>query len=233
MSISEVLQGLAAILGIFYTIRIYRQARDKYPVFRYDQHSTSNQEDWRWRLPDEELNLILEEDKEVSRIHIPVHFLFFEKLCIYAGFIAAVFVIYLYGLLIVRDAGLPEYFIGLLFVFLSVALLNVGSRVSSISLHRSHLVVAESYALFLKRFYLYKHSQQLEFTGKVESIFELTMDHEAPGYNLYIIRRYLFIFRTKRKLILSINQSQGSWLVAGLEYWRDHSGVQSGSAVNS
>ncbi|NGZ28772.1 MAG: hypothetical protein G8345_18015, partial [Magnetococcales bacterium] len=150
MNIGEALQGLAAILGIFYTIRIYRQARDKYPVFTYQQHSAGNQADWRWRIPDEELTLKLEEKDEVSRIHIPVRMLFFEKMCIYAGFVGAMLVIYLYGLLFVRDAGLPEYMIGLLFVFLSVALLNVGSRVSSISLHKNHLVITESYALLLK-----------------------------------------------------------------------------------
>lgn len=26
--------------------------------------------------------------------------------------------------------------------------------------------------------------------------------------------------------LLSLNQSQGSWLVEGLEYWRSHAGLQ-------
>jgi hypothetical protein len=53
---------------------------------------------------------------------------------------------------------------------------------------------------------LRSHSPTLRFEGKLESVFELTPDHLEPDFKLFI---------------LHANESQGSWLVAGLNHWRE------------
>lgn len=218
------LKATVAILGVVHVIGIYYQAKREHPVFHYGEHSSANKDDWRWRKPDAQLALKLEDDEQKSCLQIPLQLLGFEKGCIIAGYLCSLFTLYLYGLLLMRDAGLPEYLIGGIFIILSLALINVGNRVSSIALYPEHLVIIEPYAFILKRTIIYKHDPRLKFEGKSQSVFELTIDHKEPDFTLYIKRRYFYIFTAQRNLIMSLNQSQGSWLVEGLEYWRDHAG---------
>ncbi|MEN9868597.1 MAG: hypothetical protein RL748_4187 [Pseudomonadota bacterium] len=219
------LKLLAAVGGIFYVIQVWRQAQAKHPVFSYDQHSLPNETNWRWRKPDVELGMQLRDDPQKSTLHLPVHYLGFEKVCIVIGALGALFVLYLYGLFVVRHDGIGNYLGGLVFVFLSLALLHVGSRVSTLTLFQDHLVVVVQYAFVLKHTYVYQHSVHLDFSGKPESVFEMTVDHKEPDFKLYIKRHKRWLFSGKRRFIVSANQSQGSWLVAGLHYWRDHAGI--------
>lgn len=225
------LKATVAVLGIAHVINIYRQAKREHPVFHYDQHSVANQDDWRWRKPDAELGLKLEDDEQKSCLYIPLQLLRFEKGCIVAGYLCGAFTLYLYGLLFMRGAGLPEYLIGGIFIVLSLALINVGSRVSSIALYPDHLVIAQNYAFVLKRMIIYKHQPGLRFEGKLQSLFELTTDQRQADFKLYIKRRYFYIFTAQRNLLMSLNQSQGSWLVEGLEYWRERAGLQKTKAA--
>ena len=110
------------------------------------------------------------------------------------------------------------------FIILTIALINVGGRVSSIALYPEHLVIVQNYAFILRRIIIYQHQPRLTFEGKSQSVFELTIDHKEPEFKLYIKRRYFYIFTAQRNLLMSLNQSQGSWLVEGLEYWREHAG---------
>lgn len=220
----DFIKATVALLGAAHVINIYRQAKREHPVFHYDQHSTANEADWRWRKPDAELGLKLEDDEQKSCLHIHLRLLGIEKVCIIAGYLASAFTLYLYGLLFMRDADWPEYLIGAIFIILSLALINVGNRVSSIALYPKHLVIIEPYALILKRTIIYKHDPRLKFEGKSQSVFELTTEHKEPEFKLYIKRRYFYIFTAQRNFLLSLNQSQGSWLVEGLEYWREHAG---------
>lgn len=224
LDIQDFIKASVAILGAAHVIRIYRQAKRDHPVFHYGQHSTANEADWRWRKPDAELGLKLEDDENKSCLHIPHRLLGIEKGCIVAGYVCAVFILYLYAMLFIRDAGWPEYLIGVIFIILSLALINVGSRASSIALYPDHLVIVQNYAFILRRMIIYKHQPYLKFEGKPQSIFELTFDHSEPEFKLYIKHRYFYIFTSQWNLLLSLNQSQGSWLVEGLEYWRKHAG---------
>lgn len=221
----DIIKAILAVSGIFYVSRIYYQAQREHPVFHYDQHSTANVADWRWRKPDEALGLRLEDDENKSCLHFPLQLLFVEKGCIGAGYLCALFTVVAFTMLFMRDAGWPEYLIAGVFAFLSIVLVNVGNRVSSIALYPEHLVIVENYAFFLKRMLIYKHHPQLSFKGASQSLLELTTSHTEPDFKLYIKRRYFYIFWSQRSLLLSLNQSQGSWLVEGLEYWRNHAGI--------
>ncbi|MCK5684111.1 hypothetical protein KAJ27_08315 [bacterium] len=85
-----IIKLLAAISGCCYVINIYKRTQQKHPVFHYDEHSTQNESDWRWRKPDNELGLKLEDDQYKSSLHIPLRLLGFEKGCIVAGYIFSV-----------------------------------------------------------------------------------------------------------------------------------------------
>ncbi|WP_338847302.1 hypothetical protein V8J88_01120 [Massilia sp. W12] len=213
------LKLLAALAGMYYTIKIFRDAQARHPVFDYTGHSQANDAAWRWRKPDAELGLRLEDDAQKSILHIPVNFLFFEKICMLAGAACTLLTLYLYGLFVWRNSGVGEYLMGLIFVFLSIALLHVGSRVSALILYPDHLVVVVRYAWFLQHRYIYQRHQKLAFSGKSESPLELTVDHAAPDYKLFILRRRPLFFSSRQRFILSLNQSQGSWLAAGLQSW--------------
>lgn len=215
-TIQDIINTIIAISGIFYVSKIYHQSRHDHPVFHYDQHSSPNQADWRWRKPDAKLGLTLKDDEQKSCLQIPLHPLTFEKVCISVGYVCAAFTLVIYGMLIIRNAGWPEYLSGLIFIILTLALINVGNRVSSITLYPDHLRIVENYGFILKRILIYKRQPGLEFTGKLQSWFELTLNHTEPDFNLYIKRRYCFIFPLQRKLLLSLNQSQGSWVGGGL-----------------
>jgi hypothetical protein len=222
---------LPALAAVAYVINIYRKARLEHPVFQYEQHSIPNQANWRWRKPNAELGLKLEDDEQKSCLHIPLRLLTAEKVYIVSGYLMAVTTLYFFVLLVMRDAELYEYLLILFFPIMGFIFINVGNRVSSVSLYPDHLVVIDNYAFILKRIIIYKHQPSLKFKGKLQSAFEVTFEQDAPDFNLYIKRRYFYIFSWQRIFWLSLNQSQGSWLVAGLEYWRDHAGLQKNNAV--
>lgn len=220
------LKLFAAICGVLYTIKIYRDAKAKHPVFEYTQHSTPNETNWRWRKPDAELALTLTDDAHTSHIALPTEWKFFEKIFVVFGYIVMAFLVYLYIFLLMRNAGLSEYLFSLLIVFFGLALLNIGCRVNSLVLYADHLVVIERYAFVLKHTHIFQHDPKIRFDGKPQSVFELTVDHTEPEFKLFVIRPgFLFLSRRKR-FILSVNRSQGSWLVAGLNDWREHAGLK-------
>ncbi len=223
----DVFKAISVVLSIITVTWGYFNAKAKYPVFHYQEHSSANYDSWRWRKPDKALALKVEDDAQKSCLLIPEHLLFQEKACIVVGYFGALFTLYLYGLLVYRDVGFPEYLMSLLFVMLSWALLNVGGRITSLTLSPDKLVLEEHYAFFLKRITVYQSKMKLNFKGKIQSIFELSTDskNNEPEFNLTIQRRYGFIFATKKRWVLAINQSQGSWLVEGLEAWYLNQGL--------
>ncbi len=223
-----VLKLFVAVSGIFYVIKAWRNAQAKHPVFRYDQHSTPNQMDWRWRKPDAELALQVNDEEQKSCLHLPTQLFFFEKFIVIFGVLTMIAAM----ALIVVAFTHPKsslfgslFFCALIFYF-GTLLLNMGARASTLILYPDHLVVVENYAFVLKHTYTFPHSPKLNFHGKSESMFEMTYDHEEPDFKLYIERPgFLFLTRRKR-VILHANRSQGTWLVAGLNDWRDHAGLQ-------
>jgi hypothetical protein len=219
------LKLLAAICGVLVVIKVYRDSLAKHPVFTYEEHSTQNEADWRWRKPDAELGLSLTDDEQKSCLRFPVKWLFFQKIMVVVGYMGIGFVLFGYVMLLIRNAGWGDYLVSLLFVFLSLAFLNVGSRVSSLTLYADHLVVIVRYGFVLQHTYVYQHNPKMHFDGRPESMFELTVEHEEPDFKLYVTRPgFLFLSRRKR-FIVSANQSQGSWLVAGLNDWCKHAGL--------
>lgn len=212
-STQDIIKLITTIIACTGAIVALRQAKREHPVFHYDQNSSANEVDWRWRKPDAQLGLKLEDDEQKSCLHIPVQLSWIEKGCAVAGYLCAAFVLYMYGVLFMRDAGWPDYMISGIFIILSLALLRTSGRVSSIALYPEHLVIIEPYAFILKRTITYKHDPHLKFKGELMTV---------SDFKFYIRRRCFYIFTPKRTFLMSLNQSQGSWLVGGLEYWFNH-----------
>lgn len=212
-----------AILGLYHVTRIYREAKRNHPPLHYAEHSAPPQDAWRWGLPDGKIGLRLEDDAHSSRLHLPMRVKGVEKGAILFGYLAAVGVLALFVAIAVRGGGWPDYLIASVLGILPLALVNVGSRVNCLILYSDRLVVIQPYGLWLKRVVAIPHHAKLSFKGRSESILELTVDQEEPEFNLTIERRR-FLFSRVRRYKLSVNRSQGSWLVEGLEYWRDHAG---------
>jgi hypothetical protein len=218
------LKLFVAMAGVVYVVHAWRKAQARHPVFSYEQHSLSNQANWRWRKPDAELALQVEDEEQKSCLRLPAQLLFFEKIFVLFGpvtMVAAIAIIIasFYNLGFAVDGRI--IFCALIFYF-GTFLLNIGARVSELILYPDHLVVVESYAFVLKHTHIFPHQAGLKFRGKSQSMFEMTYDHEEPDFKLFIERPGFLFFTRRKRFILHANQSQGTWLVAGLHYWHEN-----------
>ena len=80
----------AASLCLIHIIRVYRRSRRSHQPVRYSELSMPNQDSWRWRRPDAELGLTLEDEPNRSVLLLPVRLLAFEKVFIAAGYLGLV-----------------------------------------------------------------------------------------------------------------------------------------------
>jgi hypothetical protein len=62
-------------------------------------------------------------------------------------------------------------------------------------------------------------SPKLQFHGKVQSMFTMTRFQKEPEFKLTIETPHFLFFTKKKTFTIRINHSQGSWLIAGLNYW--------------
>ncbi len=225
----EIIKWIAAITGVIYVISAYRAARAKHPVFQYDQHSAANQHDWRWRRPDEELALQLLDDEQKSCLTLPTEAKLFEKCIVAGGVLFQVLAVFMLVFVLFKR-GAAEAMAGLfpmlLIFWLGHAMLRVGARACQVILYPDHLVVVETHAILLKRIYTFQHGPKLQFHGALQSMFTMTSYQEEPEYKLTIERPNFLFFTKKKRFWLQINQSQGSWLVAGLQAWHERNSVK-------
>ena len=215
MALQQFLQGVIAVCGLCYVIRIYLDAKQQHPPCHYHEHSTDNIDIWRWRKPDEMLALKVLEDKNSSRIKLPVGYLLRDKIMVLLGYGFALASIVIYIALVLRGAGVSEYLMASIFVLLATMLLHVGSRVTDIVLSPTELRITRRYAFFLHKTQRFLAKQSLQFSGKTLSLLELTTDHKQPDFKLYVKTSWFY----SQCFILAVNQSQGSWLVEGLIEW--------------
>lgn len=208
------------VLGLIHVIRIYREATRKYPPLRYTDHSSPNLDPWRWRKPDAELGLTVEDDTRRSVLHLPLRLTAGERVTIALGYAGVVGILAMLIPMIQRGAGWPDYLIVGVLTILPVAMLHVGSRAVRFELYPDRLLVVSHYAFKFKKMASFRRHPKLCFSGRSESLLELTTDQDQPDFKLLIGRKSL-VPRAQKRFVLSANRSQGTWLVEGLEQWRD------------
>ncbi len=213
-SFLELLSAVLAVVGAYF---LYKKSQIEHPVMDYSQHSSSNQDAWRWRKPDQELALQLVDEDNCSRIVLPAKPLFFEAIFIALGYVLGVFVLYLFIILVQRGDTWPSFMVCLLFFLMSYFLLQIGSRVSEISLSPTQLIVSLKFGFFFQRKFVYPRAPSLRIDGRLESLFAMNTEQIAPDYKLLI--KFAGFFSLARRFTVTVNQSQGSWLLAGLKQW--------------
>jgi hypothetical protein len=208
-----------AIVNMFVLAPGAGRSKQDEPPIPYESASSPNVEAWRWRVPDPELNLAFCDEGDRSIIYLPNDFSFIELLIVAIG----------YGML-----GLGV-FLALHFLILSFNLVGAilwsgliggsgwyllfaGSRVIRLELEEKRLTLVSQFGFRLERKHCYPHHPHLEFRGKRQSFWTMDKTQTAPNYNFTIQNSK----RGKAKtFVTACHQPQGSWLVGGLEAWRD------------
>ncbi len=228
--ILDLLKLLGGVLGILAVVGTYRRAKRGYVRLPYQAHSRSASEAWRWRQPDESkaLNqrsdedqhgLRVEDGSESSRLHIPLRVFSFEKGGVLFGYVGLGFCVWLLVVMLINGRPLPMYLIVLVFAWLSWLMLHLGSRVVLIEMKPDRVVFILRYGFRLNRkAVFYRKTKKLNFEGRIESVLEMTIDHDQPDFKLFVIYRG-WLFKKKQRFILSVNRTQGEWLIEGLQQW--------------
>jgi hypothetical protein len=222
---------ILAIITIVISIhreRLYhRSLKQAYPVVDYITQSTADSDSWRWRSPLWSLDLVIENDDVSSRLILPFHHSFAEILTSLLGyFLAAIFVFFLPLTSLVDamsgnshgNAG-ASIFAVLLFSPLIWLMLNTERHTRGIELQPERIRIHMQYGIFLKRHINIHRHQKQTFAYAYQSWFSMSRGQEFPKFILIAKKTCCWMLTRKWRFYLRCNQSQGSWIVSGLNCW--------------
>ena len=207
-------------LGVLAIWRKYYIARKSYYTIRYSAQSKPNQAPWRWRIPRKELELNLEDGENYSSIQFPYNITDYEKFIVVFGymFLAVLIVMTLNGL--VESGGELALLLFILPLFLlPYACLMVSSRLIAITLKPQTVELHMRYGISLHRSYIFKKTQLTHCKGRYQTPFSMNIDQHDPDYFIYFYYKRLKLFPFSRRFNSSCNQTQGSWIVEGINTW--------------
>ncbi|OCQ90500.1 hypothetical protein BCD64_27915 [Nostoc sp. MBR 210] len=196
-------------------------AHDDYPVINYAEISRANSEAWRWSIPNAELNLRLEDEPNVSRIYLPHRLTAIEITMILFGYAHFGF-----GVVFAIKISLEKWnFLGMITIFALFGILGwmfllVGSRIIRLELTPTDLTIVTKVGCLFETKYRYRCLPTLKVRGAYQHMLTMTRDQMMPDYNLWLKKGR---FGGEHKYATACNQTQGTWLVAGIEIWRDRS----------
>jgi hypothetical protein len=224
---------VASILVLILTYRLHNFMAELDQPVHYLKSSTANTEPWRWRKPNLEVKihyqtdgrLSIQDAPDVSRLMFPQRISIGEVTAHFFGLVAMGFaLLVLWGYLL---QGLITHFLSFVtnFLFwfgLGVMLLQAGDRVLQIDLHPDSLeiVTLHSFALRRKIIHAYKRHQLLKVSGKVQSFWTMERTQGPPDYKITLRRLMFDRFPVNQTFSLTCNQTQGSWVVGGLNHWK-------------
>ncbi|MBU0552629.1 hypothetical protein KKF91_07145 [Myxococcota bacterium] len=225
----RLLELLAALFGILMVFAAHRRAKRRYVRLPYEAHSRPASDAWRWRAPDDSEALLRRSDEDphglrvedsphASALRLPLRMLTFEKGGVLFGYAGLLLCAWMLIVMLIHDRPPLLYLVVAIFAGLSWLLLSLGSRVTSIELREDRLIFTLNYGIWFSRTRVFRHNPSLKFEGRCESMFEMTVDHDLPDFKLYIVKKG-FILSKKWRFFMSVNQSQGEWLVEGLRAW--------------
>lgn len=236
-SVSLAVKIALVALGLIATLSAWIRSRQRYRKLEYLSHSHAAGAPWRWRAPDQSAELQhrdgqsgarlrVEQTDHASVLHLPVRKLFIESVgrglgLMLAGMMAFAMVSRAWGIAFgtLEPLFLFEWVPGMLIIGMGLALQFFGSRVARIERSPESLVLAVDIAFRMRWHYRIRRESGPEFQGKPQSLFGLDRGQDMPDYFLRIRHRRRGWFPRTLKLLLSVNQTQGDWIVGGLQDW--------------
>ncbi|MDB9496087.1 hypothetical protein PN441_10995 [Spirulina major CS-329] len=196
-----------------------RQARTENPIIDYEKNSQPNRDPWRWRLPNPDLQLILEDHPQTSTIHLTPRRSFGEIIIVLMGYGMTLMGLW-FGLETLITTGDLKGLLIILVIFGGFGWLFwlVGSRVTRIELTPDRLTLVVTLGFHGEVKHRYRCRPSLRVTGAYQSVLSMDRDQAMPDFNLFVQRGR---FGNRAKYITACNQTQGSWLVEGIVAWRD------------
>jgi hypothetical protein len=225
--------ALASILILILRYRLHNFIVESDQPIPYLKSSTANTEPWRWRKPNlavkiryqTEGRLTIQDAPDVSRFTFPQRISAAEVTLHFFGLVAMGFaLLVLWGAL--RQGSITHFlsfWVRFLFCFgLGLMLLQAGDRVLYIDLHPNSLkiVTLHSFALRRKIIHSYQRHQLLGVRGKVQSFWTMDSTQGPPDYKITLRRRLCDRVPVQQTFSLTCNQTQGSWIVGGLNHWK-------------
>jgi len=213
------LKILILLLVTHAVIRIYFDSKKNYPPLDYENYSTQNTESWRWRKPDEQLALHLQDEEEGSHLFLSGGMLGYEKMVVVFGYLLMIFgLVALVKRVFQGDIDTTLFIIGSFFIVLGYGAINVGKYVSRIVLYPDKIEFVQDFGFFFHSIKTYHRKSRLSFRSENESFLQLTSDHKYPRTRLYVKDGFIF----SKLFTLVGNPSQNNWIVEGLEQWKSH-----------
>ena len=210
------LKLIILILVTHTVIKIYFDSKKNYPPLDYQKYSTTNTERWRWRKPDEQLALHLQDEEDSSHLFLSGRLLGYEKLFVVFGYLLMIFAIFaLFKRVFQGDIDTTAFIIVSVFFALGYGAISVGKYVSRIVLYRDKIEFIQDFGFFFRSIKTYHRKPRLSFRSEKESFLQLTSDHDYPRTRLYVKDGFIF----SKLFNLAGNPSQNFWIVEGLEQW--------------
>ncbi|WP_072621884.1 hypothetical protein [Spirulina major] len=214
---------MVELLGLFLEIlgvwQRSRQARVTHPSIDYEKASQPNCDPWRWRIPNPDLGLTLDDTPHRSTIHLKTRRTFGERLVVLLGYGMILMGLWFSVETLISTGDLRGLFlIWVVFGGFGWLFWLVGSRVKRLELTPDRLTVVMTLGFHGEMKRRYRCRPSLQVTGAYQSILTMDRGQDLPDFNLLIQRGR---FGNRAKYITACNQTQGSWLVAGILFWCD------------
>jgi hypothetical protein len=176
-------------------------------------------EPWRWSDPQAVARLVKEDSADYSLLRLPNIRNSVNVLGTIAGvamLLGAVYLfIYAFHLAPAPDLEGGRVFLMVCLVLAGRGMLFLNSRLVAIELHRDHAVFIVRYGIILFKRITY-HRGRPTFSGEIQSALTMERYQAHPNYYVYATRWWL-----QKRYVTDCDPSQGSWLIAGLQHWKD------------
>lgn len=215
-----VLQFLA-VAGAIYRVYLIWSRRNAFleghPPMGYV--AVNGPEGWRWSEPPPGLPLRREELGPVSRLHLPPTPMTANIVGSVVGYllllVGAAMCIYFFFLVPNVQNSCGGFFLGLLALAAGRGLLELDSRLVAIDLERDRVVFVVRYGIHLFHHRVIPRKPWARVTGKVQGFLAAEDRTLPPDFVLTLHRRFL-----PKRLLVSCDPSAGSWIVGGIEHWK-------------
>lgn len=207
-----IIEAVALLLVILETFRRHRAALWAHPKLAY-QPPKERAETWRWQPP-EKAELRIENQANTSAVVLPSQPTSAEAIVSAMGYLLLLVVGWGVGAALFRGSIVGAGFAAILGGGFALMFLSVGAQVTRIEVGADRIRIVIRYAFVLRRAVLFRRRSGLRFSGRVQSVLGIAEDQREPRFYLSVKSGLL-----SRRFILSCNQSQGSWIVGGLQHW--------------
>jgi hypothetical protein len=214
----DVLKIITLVANIVHLFDVSRRINQEETVTDYQQESQGNNEIWRWRIPSPELNLTLKDEIDRSIIFLPQRSSFGRNLVVLFGyFMFGWGILIAIQILIARGSLWNAIAIFVFLAGIGYICTFAGSQIIRIELTTKDVTIVQKFAFFWEFKKRYLRHRIVDISGSYQSILMVELGAE-PDFYIWIKQRR----KRSQRFITSCNQLQGSWLVYGLQSWREY-----------